>query len=42
LLHHCGLEPWALQQAFAELQHGRVTVLRVVFAERDVAQFSPC
>ena len=39
LLHHCGVEPWALQRAFAELQQGRVPVLRVVLAERDVAQF---
>jgi hypothetical protein len=37
LLHRCGVEPWALQQAFTELQHGRVTVLRVVLAEWDVA-----
>ena len=27
LLHHCGLEPWSLHRALAELRHGRLAVL---------------
>ena len=28
LLQHCGLEPWSITQAVAELRHGRMAVLR--------------
>jgi hypothetical protein len=31
-LHHCGLDPWAIQQAAAELRHGRMAVLPVVWS----------
>ena len=41
LLHHYGLEPWAVHQAFAELQRGGVTVLRMICSARDVALFFP-
>jgi hypothetical protein len=41
LLHQCRLEPWALQRACAELQRGGVTVLCVVFADRDVSRLFP-
>ena len=40
-LRHYGLEPWAIQQAFADLQRGGVTVLRMVCAARDVARLFP-
>ena len=40
-LHQCRLEPWALQRAGAELQRGGVTVLCVVFSERDVSRLFP-
>jgi hypothetical protein len=32
LLQHCGLDPWAITQAVAELRQGRVAVLPIVFA----------
>jgi hypothetical protein len=40
-LHQYGLEPWAIQQAFADLQRGGVTVLRMLCSARDVALFFP-
>jgi len=40
-LHHYGLEPWAIQQAFADLQRGGVTVLRIVCSARDISQLFP-
>jgi hypothetical protein len=40
-LHHYGLEPWAIHQAFADLQHGGVTVCRMVCSARDVARLFP-
>jgi hypothetical protein len=30
-LHHCGVDPWAIQQAAAELRHGRMAVLPIVW-----------
>ena len=40
-LRHYGLEPWAIQQAFADLQRGGVTVFRMVCSVRDVARLFP-
>jgi hypothetical protein len=40
-LHHYGLEPWAIQQAFADLRRGGVTVLRLLCSARDVARLFP-
>jgi len=41
LLHQYLLEPWAVQQAFTDLQRGGVTVFRMVCAARDVARLFP-
>ena len=41
-LQHSRLEPWAIQQAFAELQRGYgVAVLRMVCPAREVARLFP-
>jgi hypothetical protein len=41
-LHHLSLEPWTIQQTFAELQRGRgVTVLRMTCSALEVARLFP-
>jgi len=32
LLQQCGMDPWAIMQAVAELRKGRVAVLPIVFS----------
>ena len=41
LLHHCGLEPWSLHRALAELRHGRLAVLPIVLAEAQRQRYFP-
>ena len=41
LLHHCGLEPWSLHRALAELRHGRLAVLSIVLAEAQRQRYFP-
>jgi hypothetical protein len=33
LLQHCGLDPWSIRQVVAELRHGRMVGLPVVFSQ---------
>ena len=41
LLHHCGLEPWSLHRALAELRHGRMAVLTIALAEAQRQRYFP-
>ncbi len=41
LLHHCGLEAWALDRVLAELRHGRLAVLSIVLAEAQRQRYFP-
>ena len=41
LLHHCGLEPWSLHRALAELRHGRLAVLPIALAEAQRQRYFP-
>jgi hypothetical protein len=41
LFHYYGMEPWAIHQAFAELQRGGMTVLRLVCSAQDVSRLFP-
>jgi len=40
LLHHCGVEPGAMTQAYAELLKGRVAVLLVALSSAQMQVFS--
>ena len=33
LLQHCGMDPWSITQAVAELRQGRMAVLPCVFSQ---------
>ena len=42
LLHHCGMEPWYIRQAGAELQKGGFAALPIALAEAQIqTYFSP-
>jgi hypothetical protein len=41
LLQHCGLDPWSITQAVAELRHGRMAVLSCVFAPAHMQAYFP-
>ncbi len=41
LLRHCGMDPWYMQQAGAELQKGRFAALPIALAEAQIQQYFP-
>jgi len=41
LLQHCGLDPWSITQAVAELRQGRMAVLPFVFAQAHLQAYFP-
>ncbi len=41
LLQHCGLDPWSITQAVAELRQGRMAVLPFVFAQAHLQDYFP-
>ena len=40
LLHQCGVDPWSIHQAFAELQKGGFTVLFIVLSAAQMEETS--
>jgi hypothetical protein len=41
LLQHCGLDPWSITQAVAELRQGKMAVLPFVFAQVHLQDYFP-
>jgi len=41
LLHHCGMDTWAIQQAGTELRKGRMAVLPLVCSQAQMQAYFP-
>jgi hypothetical protein len=41
LLHHCGMDPWSIQQAGTELRKGRMAVLPLSCTQAQLQAFFP-
>ena len=41
LLHHCGMDPWSIQQAGTELRKGRMAVLPLSCTQAQLQAYFP-